>query len=57
MTLATNQNYSIQVATNLSITPIVWTDLTDFFATNPSVQIFDRAATNSPQRFYRAVTP
>jgi hypothetical protein len=56
ITLATNQNYTIQVSTNLSISP-VWMDLTDFFATNPSVQILDGAATNSRARFYRAVTP
>jgi parallel beta-helix repeat protein len=56
ITLATNQNYTIQVSTNLSISP-VWMDLTDFFATNPSAQILDRAATNSRARFYRAVTP
>ena len=57
ITLATNQNYSIQETTNLSVNPIVWTDVTDFFATTPSVQILDRAATNSRQRFYRAITP
>jgi titin len=56
ITLATNQNYTIQFSTNLAVSP-VWMDLTDFFATNPSVQILDRAATNSPQRFYRAITP
>jgi parallel beta-helix repeat protein len=57
ITLATNQNYSIQTTTNLSVNPIIWTDVTDFFATTPSVQILDRAATNSRQRFYRAITP
>ena len=56
ITLATNQNYTIQFSTNLAVSP-VWMDLTDFFATNPSVQILDRAATNSPQRYYRAITP
>ncbi len=56
ITLATNQNYTIQVSTNLSISP-VWMDLTDFFATNPSVRILDGAATNSRARFYRALTP
>jgi len=54
--LATNENYTIQVSTNLSISP-VWMNLTSFFATNPSVQILDGAATNSRTRFYRAVTP
>src|SRR5208282_5067563 len=34
ITLATNQNYTIQLATNFSTNPIVWTDLTNFFATN-----------------------
>jgi parallel beta-helix repeat protein len=56
ITLATNQNYTIQVSTNLAINP-VWMNLTNFFATNPSVQILDGAATNSRARFYRAVTP
>jgi parallel beta-helix repeat protein len=55
ITLATNQNYTIQVSTNLATS--VWMDLTDFFATNPSVQILDKAATNSRARFYRALTP
>jgi parallel beta-helix repeat protein len=57
MTLATNQNYTVQVSTNLSTIPVLWMDLTNFFATNPSVQILDGAATNSSARFYRAVTP
>jgi parallel beta-helix repeat protein len=57
MTLATNQNYTIQVSTNLSTIPVFWMDLTNFFATNASVQILDGAATNSRARFYRAVTP
>jgi parallel beta-helix repeat protein len=56
ITLATNQNYTIQVSTNLSISS-GWVNLTNFFATNPSVQILDGAATNSRARFYRAITP
>ena len=57
ITLATNQYYTIQLTTNLATSPVLWTDLTNFLATNPSVQILDAAATNSPARFYRIVTP
>jgi hypothetical protein len=57
VTLAANQNYTIQVSTNLSANPVIWMDLTDFFAASPSVRILDTAATNSRARFYRAVTP
>lgn len=57
ITLAANQNYTVQVSTNLSITPPIWMDLTNFFATNASVQIVDGAATNSSGRFYRIITP
>jgi hypothetical protein len=56
ITLATNQNYTIQVSTNLA-NSTGWTNLTNFFATNPFVQILDGTATNSHARFYRAVTP
>jgi titin len=57
ITLATNQNYTIQLATNFSTNPIAWTDLTNFFATKATNQIIDKSATNFPQRYYRAVTP
>jgi titin len=56
ITLATNQNYTIQVSTNLSASPM-WVNLTNFFATNSPVQILDSAATNSRARFYRVLTP
>jgi parallel beta-helix repeat protein len=57
ITLATNQYYTVQLTTNLAASPVMWADLTNFLATNPSVQILDGAATNSPARFYRIVTP
>jgi hypothetical protein len=55
--LATNQYYTIQLTTNLAASPVMWADLTNFLATNPSVRILDSTATNSPARFYRIVTP
>jgi hypothetical protein len=57
ITLATNQYYTIQLTTNLAASPVMWADLTNFLATNPSVRILDGTATNSPARFYRIVTP
>jgi len=56
LALATNFNYRIQAATNLD-TPIVWTDLTNFLATNSPFNFIDRAATNYRVRFYRVVSP
>ena len=55
LTLQTNFNYRIQAATNL-VTP-VWTDLTNFFATNSPFNFIDRSATNYHVRFYRIVSP
>ncbi len=56
LTLQTNFSYRIQAATNLD-TPIVWTDLTNFLATNSPFNFSDRAATNYRARFYRVVSP
>ena len=57
ITLATNENYTIQMATNLATVPVNWVNVTNFFATSPSNKITDASATNSKVRFYRAVTP
>ena len=51
--LSTGLNGHIQVSTNL----INWTTLTNFIGTNSTVNFRDSAATNSSQRFYRAVIP
>ena len=56
LTLQTNFGYRIQAATNL-VSPIVWTDLTNFTATNSSLVFTDRTATNYRLRFYRVVSP
>ena len=56
LTLQTNFGYRIQAATNL-VSPIVWTDLTNFNATNSSLVLTDRTATNYRLRFYRVVSP
>ena len=55
VSLATNQNYTIQATTNLA-QAMDWENVTNFFATNSPVQIMD---TNSPSkaRFYRVLTP
>jgi hypothetical protein len=47
-----NQNYTLQVSTNLASTN--WSSLFSFIPTNSPFQVIDRTATNSP-RFYRAV--
>jgi hypothetical protein len=59
MALQTNQNYTVQATTNLAANPIVWTNLTNFTATNTTTQFLDRSATNHalPARFYRIVSP
>ena len=54
--LQTNFNYRIQAATNLNA-PIVWTDLTNFLATNSVFGFTDRTATNYRVRFYRVISP
>jgi hypothetical protein len=54
--LQTNFGYRIQAATNL-VAPIVWSDLTNFIATNSSLVFTDRTATNFRLRFYRVVSP
>jgi titin len=56
LTLQTNFSYRIQATTNL-VTPIVWTDLTNFTATNSPFSFADRTATNYRVRFYRIVSP
>ncbi len=59
LALHTNQNYTIQTATNLAANPVAWTTLSNFTATNSLMQFTDHSATNPAirQRFYRAVTP
>jgi len=56
LTLQTNFSYRLQAATNLA-SPMVWTDLTNYNAVNPSLTFTDRLATNYRARFYRAVSP
>ena len=51
--LSTGLNGHIQVSTNLTS----WATLTNFIGTNSTITFRDPAATNSPHRFYRAVTP
>jgi len=51
------QSYRVQVATGLEAIPIVWTDLTNFVATSTNFIFLDGSATNSPKRFYRAISP
>ena len=51
--LSTGLNGHIQVSTNLTS----WATLTNFVGTNSTITFRDPAATNSPQRFYRAVIP
>jgi len=46
-------NGHVQVSTNLA----AWTALTNFVGTNTTLNFRDTAATNSSQRFYRAVIP
>jgi uncharacterized repeat protein (TIGR02543 family) len=46
-------NGHIQVSTNLA----TWITLTNFVGTNTTLNFHDAAATNSRQRFYRAVIP
>jgi hypothetical protein len=59
MALQTNQQYSVQMATNLSTNPVVWANLTNFTATNITTQFTDHSATNPAirARFYRLVSP
>ena len=57
LTLQTNFGYRLQATTNLAASPIVWTDLTNYSATNSSLTFTDRTATNFRTRFYRAVSP
>jgi hypothetical protein len=56
LTFQTNFSYRIQAATNLA-SPVVWTDLTNYNATNSSLTFTDRLATNYRMRFYRTVSP
>jgi len=56
LTLQTNFSYRIQAATNL-VAPIVWTDLTNFTATNSPFSFTDHSATNYRVRFYHVVSP
>ena len=59
LTLAfqTNFTYRVQATTNLSASPVVWADLTNYNATNISLVFTDRTATNFRVRFYRVVSP
>jgi len=50
---SSKQNGLIQVSTNLTS----WETLTNFTGTNAPLNFRDPAATNSSQRFYRAVSP
>ncbi len=56
LTLQTNFSYRIQTTTNLA-TPIVWTDLTNFTATDSPFPFTDHSANNYRVRFYRVVSP
>ena len=56
LTVQTNFNYRIQTTTNL-VPPVVWTDLTNFAATNSPIAFTDHATTNYRVRFYRVVSP
>ncbi|MGB7749075.1 MAG: leucine-rich repeat protein [Verrucomicrobiia bacterium] len=51
--LSSNLNGHIQVSTNLTS----WATLTNFVGTNTTLNFRDPAATNSNERFYRAVIP
>ncbi|HTV75763.1 MAG TPA: hypothetical protein VMD57_02105, partial [Candidatus Baltobacteraceae bacterium] len=51
--LSAGLNGHIQVSTNLTS----WSTLTNFTGTNSTLNFRDPAATNSSQRFYRAVIP
>ena len=59
MALVSNQNYTVEMTTNLGAVPIVWTSLTNFTATNILYQFTDRSATNQAvrARFYRIESP
>lgn len=59
LALHSNQNYTIQTATNLATNPVAWITLSNFVATNSLMEFTDRSATNHNirERFYRAVTP
>jgi hypothetical protein len=46
------RNYSVQTSTNLT----TWTPLTNFPVTNIPMDVSDPSATDSPTRFYRAVS-
>ena len=46
-------NYIIEASTNL----VSWTSIAELVTTNGTVSFTDSAATNYPQRFYRAVAP
>ncbi len=56
LALQTNFSYRIQAATNL-VSPVTWTVLTNFTATNGLFNFTDQTATNYHMRFYRAVSP
>jgi titin len=56
LTWQTNFSYHIQAATNL-VSPVAWTDLTNFTATNSPFPFTDHSATNFRVRFYRVVSP
>jgi parallel beta-helix repeat protein len=59
MSLQSNQSYTVEMTTNLAANPIVWTNLTNFTATNSTVPFTDHSATNKTikARFYRIVSP
>jgi uncharacterized repeat protein (TIGR03803 family) len=51
--LSPGLNGHVQISTNLA----TWAALTNFVGTNTTLNFLDPAATNSSQRFYRAVIP
>jgi hypothetical protein len=57
LTFQTNFTYRVQATTNLAASPVVWTDLTNYNATNSSLVFTDRTATNYHWRFYRVASP
>jgi autotransporter-associated beta strand protein len=53
-----SQSYTLEATTNLATVPINWTPVTNTVADTSGVfQLFDAAATNYPERFYRISAP
>ncbi len=55
--LQTNLSYHLQATTNVGAHPIIWSNVTSFVANVSPLQLTDPAATNTPARFYRVVSP